>query len=110
MNAVDPDTAQVYYFNEGDVGRELARRYTTLDSTVSNPEWMMPTEPEVERDAMLPPARSDYALGEEGQAWYRAEREQWYSAHTGCRLTGTLAEQNDTWDNLMRNYRVRSDR
>ena len=56
------------------------------------------------------PARSEYALGEEGQAWYRAEREQWYSAHTGCRLTGTLAEQNDTWDNLMRNYRVRSDR
>ena len=30
--------------------------------------------------------------------------------HTGCELTGSIAEQNDQWDDDKRNFRARGDR
>ena len=32
---------------------------------------------------------------------------QWYREHTGGELTGSIAEQNEQWDNYKRNFRAR---
>jgi hypothetical protein len=59
---------------------------------------------------LCPPERSDYDLGERGQRAYRRDRAQWYSEHTGRELTGSIADQNDQWDDYTRNFRARGDR
>ena len=55
----------------------------------------------------LPPERSEYDLSESGQRAYRRDRTQWYREHTGGELTGSIAEQNEQWDNYKRNFRAR---
>mmetsp|Transcript_41210 Transcript_41210/g.133627 ORF Transcript_41210/g.133627 Transcript_41210/m.133627 type:complete len:330 (+) Transcript_41210:959-1948(+) len=41
------------------------------------------------------------------QRAYRRDRAQWYRKHTGSELTGSIAEQNEQWDNYKRNFRAR---
>ena len=55
----------------------------------------------------FPPERSEYDLGESGQCEYRRDRAQWYREHMGGELTGSIAEQNEMWDNYKRNFRAR---
>ena len=105
------DEGVPYYFAK-DTARTLASKHELLDASVSNPEWMRdaPTEQLTAADEESPPERSDYDLGERGQRAYRRERARWYSMHTGRELTGSVAEQNDQWDDYKRNFRARGDR
>ena len=60
--------------------------------------------------ALAPPNLATFnylSLGECGQRRYRRERERWYQEHTGRELTGSIAEQNEQWDNYKRNFRAR---
>ena len=103
-----------YYYYMSDTSRTLAMRHELLDSSVGNPDWMRDVpaaDDEVwDRNPPAPPMRADYSLGEEGQTGYRTARERWYLGRTGSRLQGTVSQQNEMWDNLMRNFRARSDR
>ena len=106
------DEGDVPYFYVKDTGRTLAAKSELLDSSVANPEWIRdaPTEASGAAEEEGPPERSDYNLGELGQRSYRRHRAQWYREHMGRELTGTIAEQNDQWDDYKRNFRARSDR
>ena len=121
LEGLDPETSEPYLYEPGDVSRELSRRYGTLDTSVATPGWMAlpPTDVDAESESVepLPPMRSDFDPGVIGQALYHDQRSKWYCSHTnGVWLAGsscqprTLAEQNEVWDNVMRNHRVRSDR
>ena len=66
--------------------------------------------PEDENASGEPPMRWKFPLGAVGRQQYREQRAAWYLEHTGNELEGTLAAQNEAWDDLMRNYRARSDR
>lgn len=54
-----------------------------------------------------PPLRVEYALGEEGRAAYHKKRAEWYRQRTGRALTGTMAEQEERFDNACRYLRAR---
>ena len=97
-----------YYFERG-TERTLAAKYECLDGSVANPEWMRdpPVEAAAAAEEERPPERSDYDIGERGQRLYRRERDRWYREHTGRELTGSIAEQNEQWDNYKRNFRAR---
>ena len=101
-----------YYYYKTDTSRTLAMRHELLDTSVGNPDWMreVPVADDDVWEGNPPPMRVDYPLGEEGQGGYRKARERWYLSHTGNRLQGTVAQQNEVWDNLMRKFRARSDR
>jgi hypothetical protein len=103
------DEGDVPYYYERCTARTLAAKYERLDSSVGNPEWMysQPAEASNAAEEVLPPARSDYDLGERGQRLYRRQRAHWYREHTGRELTGSIAEQNDQWDNYKRSFRAR---
>ena len=109
----DFDEGDVPYFYEKGTSRTLAAKSELLDTSVANPEWMM-RDPLAEQSAageeQWPPERSDYNLGESGQRAYRRDRAQWYRDHTGKQLTGSVAEQNEQWDDYKRNFRARGDR
>ena len=105
------DEGDVPYFFEKGTARTLAAKSELLDASVSNPEWICDPSAEVSGAAELwPPERSDYDLGERGQRAYRRDRACWYHEHTGRELTGSIAEQNDQWDDYKRNFRARGDR
>ena len=106
------DEGDVPYFYAKDTSRTLAAKSELLDTSVSNPGWMCcaPTEASAAAEDQWPPERSDYDLGERGQRAYRRDRAGWYREHTGCELTGSIAEQNDQWDDYKRNFRARGDR
>ena len=57
-----------------------------------------------------PPRRVDYDLGEEGRMAYHKARAAWYRKRTGQTLTGTVAQQEELFDNACRYLRARSDR
>ena len=67
---------------------------------------MPAAEPE-EQDNGMPPRRVEYDLGPDGQEQFHEVRAHWYFLRTGKELCGSLAEQNDVYDNAVRNYRVR---
>ena len=102
------DEGDVPFFYVPDTSRTLAAKHERLDSSVANPEWVRES-PSMESAGpeALPPERSEYDLGESGQRAYRRERAQWYREHTGGKLTGSIAEQNEQWDNYKRNFRAR---
>ena len=102
------DEGDVPYFYAPDTSRTLAAKHERLDSSVANPEWMSDPPAESAAPEALPPERSDYDLGEPGQRAYRRDRSQWYRDHTGGELGGSIAEQNEQWDNYKRNFRARS--
>ena len=105
------DEGDMPYFFVKDTSRTLAAKSELLDTSVSNPEWMRDPSAEVSEAAELwPPERSDYDLGERGKRAYRRDRARWYREHTGRELTGSIADQNDQWDDYKRNFRARGDR
>ena len=55
-----------------------------------------------------PPRRIDYALGKDGRKAYHDARALWYRKRTGQPLTGTVAQQEELYDNACRYQRVRS--
>ena len=57
-----------------------------------------------------PPRRVDYDLGELGRKAYHAARAAWYRKRTGQSLTGTVAQQEEKFDNACRYLRVRGER
>ena len=58
-----------------------------------------------------PPQRADYELGNEHERrQFHKDRKVWYLHHTGTALTGSLTEQNEAFDLVARNYRVRKNR
>ena len=58
-----------------------------------------------------PPRRADYELdNEQERRRFHKDRKVWYLHHTGTALTGSLAAQNEAFDLVARNYRVRNDR
>lgn len=105
------DEGVPYYYTK-DTARTLASKHELLDTSVSNPEWMRDAPPEQLGLAQCewPPERSDYALGDRGQRAYRRDRARWYTEHTGKELNGSIAEQNEQWDDYKRNFRARGDR
>ena len=107
------DEGDVPYFYEKGTSYTLAAKSELLDTSVANPEWMMrdpPAEQSAAAEEQCPSERSDYDLGECGQRTYRRDRAQWYRDHTGKELTGSVAEQNEQWDDYKRNFRARGDR
>ena len=56
-----------------------------------------------------PPRRIDYDLGVDGRKAYHDARAVWYRERTGKRLTGTLAQQEELFDNACRYQRARND-
>ena len=54
-----------------------------------------------------PPRRADYNLGDEGRKRYREARAVWYRKRTGQSLTGTVAQQEELFDNACRYLRAR---
>ena len=101
------DEGDVPYFYAPDTSRTLAAKYERLDGSVANPEWMRDLPVQAAAAEAFPPERSEYDLGESGQCEYRRDRAQWYREHTGGELTGSIAEQNEQWDNYKRNFRAR---
>ena len=76
---------------------------------------LCPEAPDEERPP-TPPDRSMFAHGEEGQQQFRDARADYYFSRTGQSLEGgadaprSLAEQNELFHNLTRDFRARSDR
>merc|ERR1712185_556065 len=102
METLDPETGQPYCFLPNDVSRQLAIRQGMLDPSASNPTWFAETASSTAvsgfqelSGSVNPPLRAEYPLGAEGQEAYRMARADWYLSHTGERLMGTIAEQND---------------
>lgn len=54
-----------------------------------------------------PPRRVDYALGDDGRKGYHRDRAKWYRQRTGRTLTGSMAEQEERFDNACRYLRAR---
>lgn len=104
------DEGEVPYFFTKDTARTLAAKSELLDTSVTNPEWMAAVADEAAAEEKWPPERSEYNLGERGQRAYRRDRAQWYREHTGKELAGSVAEQNDQWDDYKRNFRARNER
>jgi hypothetical protein len=106
--AIDEGDMPYYYFAQ-DAARTLACKQEVLDPSVSNPEWTRdpPAGQLCAAEDVWPPERSEYDLGERGQRAYRRARAQWYREHTGNELAGTIAQQNEQWDNYKRNFRAR---
>ena len=106
------DEGDVPYYYTKDTSRTLASKSELLDASVANPEWTRdaPAEASAAAEELWPPEREDYDLGERGRRAYRRDRARWYREHTGRELTGSIAEQNDQWDDYKRNFRARGDR
>ena len=94
-----------YYYYK-DTSYNLACKYELLDTSVANPEWARDPPADVAVTEGKPPERSEYDLGEHGQKAYHRHRARWYREHTCKELTGSLAEQNEQWDNYKRNFRA----
>ena len=56
---------------------------------------------------VVAPRRADYAEGADGRSAYHNARAQWYLRRTGKELFGTLAEQEELFDNACRYLCVR---
>ena len=54
-----------------------------------------------------PPRRIHFDLGEEGRVAYHKARGGWYQKRTGHLLTGTIAQQEELYDNACRYQRAR---
>lgn len=118
MARLDPETYQPYHYAENDL-----ERHEMLDTTVSNPGWMRemhdsaPCSDSADEERLpTPPDRAAFAHGEDGQQKFRDARADYYFSRTGQSLEGdaeqprSLAEQNELFHNLTRDFRVRSDR
>ena len=111
MCAFDYETEQPYFYYTNDVSRQIARCQGALDTSVSNPEWFRvePASHESGGDEPLPPPRrGDYDLGDEGRQAYHDARAEWFLKRTGSVLDGTLAEQDDRFQNACRSFRARA--
>lgn len=69
-----------------------------------------PTQYPTVKELPPPPRRVDYDLGEAGRTAYHEARAVWYRKRTRQILTGTLAEQEELFDNACRYQRARRDR
>ena len=106
------DEGGVPYVYQPDTSRTLAYKYELLDTSTSNPSWMRePAAVDIDSAGRShePPMRADYPLGDQGRHDYRRDRAHRYLADTGSRLTGSVAQQADTWDDHTRPFRARSD-
>lgn len=56
-----------------------------------------------------PPRRVDYDLGDKGRNAYHAARASWYRKRTGKQLSGSVAEQEELFDNACRYLRARNE-
>ena len=108
MCGFDHETEQPYYYEVDDISRTLGQRSGVIDTTASNPDWFAPHPSTPYESVSAPPRRADFDLGEDGREAYHAQRAVWYLAHTGSVLEGTIAEQEERYDNACRNFRARA--
>lgn len=108
--AIDPEGEVPYFYVQGDVARELARRYGCLDTSTASDSWFYSAAASSSSACHLGslPQRAHYPLGSVGRERFREDRAQWYEKRTGKPLEGTVAEQHAIVHTNTRCFRTRN--